>query len=207
MATTCSGLILAGGQSRRMPGVNKALAALNGRPMIAHVLNALGACFETLALVAKDKATYAGLGVPVVEDRLPVQSPLAGIHAGLDAVSSDYVFCCACDTPLLKPSLIQTLVDVVVPDSGEIPSPDVVVPRLGPYYQPLCAIYGRGCLPAIEALLDAGEVKVDHLYARVNVTEVSEDRLRQADPELHSFFNVNTPADLQSAAELLGKSR
>jgi molybdopterin-guanine dinucleotide biosynthesis protein A len=180
-----------------MPGINKAFAQIKGRPMIQHVLATLNTCFDSVHIVAKDRATYAGLGVPVIEDRLPVQSPLAGIHAGLTEVATDYVFCCPCDTPLLSPAVIQTLRDEIRPTT------DVIVPRRGPYYQPLCAIYSRRCLPVIADLLAEGEVKVDRFYNLVALQEVSEARLRRVDPRLLSFFNVNTPADLAAVAALL----
>ncbi|MEJ2642905.1 MAG: molybdenum cofactor guanylyltransferase [Desulfosarcinaceae bacterium] len=196
-APSCSALLLAGGRSRRMPGINKAFAEINGRPMILHVLDTLKACFDAVAIVAKDRSLYQGLGVAVIEDRLPVQSPLAGIHAGLSVLAGDYLFCCACDTPLITAALIETLVNEIRPDT------DVVVPRLGPYYQPLCAIYGRRCLPVAADLLAAGEVKVDRLYTKVVVNEVPEHRLRHVDPHLNAFLNVNTPADLETVAALM----
>jgi molybdopterin-guanine dinucleotide biosynthesis protein A len=197
LSPNCAGLLLAGGRSRRMPGVNKAFAEINGRPMIQHVLDSLKACFDAVHIVAKDRATYADLGIPVIEDRLPVQSPLAGIHAGLAAVATDYVFCCPCDMPLIQPPLIRRLLAEVTPGV------DAVVPRLGPYYQPLCAIYSRRCLPEVADLLAEGELKVDRLYAAVVLKEVPERLLREADPHLHAFINVNTPADLSAVAALL----
>jgi molybdopterin-guanine dinucleotide biosynthesis protein A len=180
-----------------MPGINKAFAELNGKPLIQHVLASLRACFSAVHIVAKDSATYAGLGVPVIEDRLPIQSPLAGIHAGLSAVSTEYVFCCPCDTPLLQPSLIRTLLNEITPGV------DVVVPRVGPYYQPLCAIYSRRCLPVIAHMLSEGEVKVDRLYAAIVLKEVPEGLLRETDPHLHAFININTPHDLETVANMI----
>jgi len=80
---------------------------------------------------------------------------------------------------------------------------DVIVPRLGPYHQPLCAIYSRRCLPLIADLLAEGEAKVDRFYDRVVLHEVPEARLRRVDPDLHAFLNVNTPADLEMVAALM----
>jgi molybdopterin-guanine dinucleotide biosynthesis protein A len=195
-----SALLLAGGRSRRMPGINKAFAEINGRPMIEYILDTLKTCFESVYIVAKDRSLYAHLGVAVIADRLPVQSPLAGMHAGFSAVESDYLFCCACDTPLMTPALIQTLLEEIQP------AMDVIVPRLGTYYQPLCAIYSRRCLPVIDDLLGAGEVKVDRLYREVVVHEVPEQLLRRVDPHQHAFINVNTPADLEAVAALMKTS-
>lgn len=180
-----------------MPGINKAFAELNGRPLIQHVLASLTVCFRLVHIVAKDRTTYAGLGVPVIEDRLPIQSPLAGIHAGLTAVPTDYVFCCPCDTPLLRPPLIRSLLNEISPGV------DVVVPRVGPYYQPLCAIYSRRCLPVIADMLTDGEVKVDRLYSAIVLKEVPERLLRETDPHLHAFLNINTPDELETVANLM----
>jgi molybdenum cofactor guanylyltransferase len=192
-----SALLLAGGRSRRMPGINKAFAEINGRPMIVYILDTLKTCFESVHIVAKEPSLYAHLGVAVIADRLPVQSPLAGIHAGFSALDSDYLFCCPCDTPLMTPTLIQTLLEEIRP------AMDVIVPRLGTYYQPLCAIYSRRCLPVISDLMAAGEVKVDRLYREVVVHEVPEQLLRRVDPHLYAFINVNTPADLEAVAALM----
>ncbi len=196
-APCCGALLLAGGRSRRMPGINKAFAEVAGRPMIQRILDTLRACFESVHIVAKDRAPYAGLGVDVIEDRLPVQSPLAGIHAGLTAVAREYLFCCPCDTPLLSREVIETILAEIRPTT------DVVVPRLGPFYQPLCAVYSHRCLPVIADMLAEGEVKVDRLYSQVVLKEVSEPLLRRVDPHLHAFLNVNTPADLAALTRLL----
>jgi molybdopterin-guanine dinucleotide biosynthesis protein A len=184
-----------------MPGIDKAFVEINGRPMILHVLDTLKTCFKAVSIVAKDRSLYEGLGATVIEDRLPVQSPLAGIHAGLSVLAGDYLFCCACDTPLISAALIATLVNEIRPGT------DVVVPRQGPHYQPLCAIYGRRCLPVVADLLTVGETKVDRLYSKVVVREVSEHLLRTVDPHLNGFFNVNTPADLETVAALMPPTR
>ncbi|MCF8078095.1 MAG: hypothetical protein K9K88_02325 [Desulfobacterales bacterium] len=79
---------------------------------------------------------------------------------------------------------------------------DIVVPFSGTYYQPLCAVYSKRCIPLIEAQLERGDRKVDRLFERVAVKPVSYRRLRSVDPALRSFFNVNTPEELLLAERM-----
>lgn len=129
-------------------------------------------------------------------DRLNIRSPLTGIHAGLLSMPGDYALVTSCDTPLLKREVVARLLAELEPGV------DVVVPASGTYFQPLCALYARRCAPVIEEILDEGEVKVDRLFARVRVKPVDYRHFKAVDPELISFFNVNSPADLETAKRL-----
>ena len=73
---------------------------------------------------------------------------------------------------------------------------DVVVPVTAEGYQPLAAIYSRRCLEPIAAQLAEGKLKVSHFFSKVRIKKIPETSLRQVDPELKSFFNINTPEDL-----------
>jgi molybdopterin-guanine dinucleotide biosynthesis protein A len=76
---------------------------------------------------------------------------------------------------------------------------DVVAPRIEGYPEPLHAVYSRACLAAIRPRVEAGRLKIVGFYEEVRVRYVDEPELRQIDPELRSFRNVNTP-DLVRAA-------
>lgn len=76
------------------------------------------------------------------------------------------------------------------------------MPASETYFQPLCALYSRRCAAVAEELLAQGEVKVDRLYARVRVKPIDYCHFEAVDPQLVSFFNVNTPADLETARQL-----
>jgi len=190
MIATCSGVILAGGQSSRMGGENKAFVEID----------TLASLFEEVCIVSKDASIFNRLGLKVVEDILDAQSPLSGIHAGLASISTEYAFCVGCDTPFMKKGVVEILKHAVEPEA------DVIVPFSGTYYQPLCAVYSKRCVPIIEDQLKKGDMKVDHLFDRLNVKTVSYDTFKQVDPDLVSFFNINASSDLRLAEKRLADS-
>ena len=150
MRQACA-LVLAGGESRRF-GSDKAVAAFRGEPLLAHALRGVRrAGFAQVALVAKDPRKYAGIageGVELVADERAVQTPLAGLAAGLKASRHELVFACAADMPFAAdPALIDALFAAA---AGH----DVVVPEAGGALQTLCALWRRdACLRVAEELL------------------------------------------------------
>ena len=197
MKTTCAGIILSGGQNTRMGGRNKAFLRLSGLYFLDWIINTLSnACCEIL-LATREPALYSEWELKIVEDILQVRSPLTGLHAGLVNIQADYAFCTSCDTPLLKSEIVQLLIDSIEPGY------DVIVPASGTYYQPMCAVDSRRCIPFIAKQLNLGDLKTDHLYAKIKLKEIPYERFEAIDPDLKSFFNVNTPEDIHSAARLL----
>ena len=67
----------------------------------------------------------------------------------------------------------------------------------------MCAVYSKRCIPFIERQLNSGDLKADHLYEQIKLKKVPYERLETIDPELKSFFNVNTPEDIRVADRLL----
>jgi len=197
MKKTSAGIILSGGQNIRMGGRNKAFLRLGGRYFLDWIIDTLSHdCFELL-LATREPALYRERDLIVVEDIFQVRSPLTGLHAGLVNMQADYAFCTSCDTPLLKSEIVQLLIDEIEPGY------DVIVPASDTYYQPMCAVYSRRCIPFIEKQLNLGDLKTDNLYAKIKLKEIPYERFEAIDPDLKSFFNVNTPEDIRLAARLL----
>ena len=187
-------IILAGGQSRRM-GQNKALLRLEpgGPTLIERVLAAV-APFGPIVLVTNTPETYAFLGLPMVPDAAGGQGPLAGLAAGLAATPAAYNFVLACDMPRLQPALLAAM-------AGRPRDYDVLVPRwTAPdgteQLETLHAIYSRACGPALAACLAAGQRRMISFYPAVRVRYLDEPELRAVDPQLQSFRNLNTPAEV-----------
>jgi molybdopterin-guanine dinucleotide biosynthesis protein A len=124
---------------------------------------------------------------------------MTGVHAGLVQADADYAFMVPCDAPFLQPGVIRQLL------GAWSPAVDVIVPLVGGYYEPLCAIYGKRCIPAIEAQLDRGNYRIYDLFDRVQVKTLDDEALRRADPEMISFLNINTPAALTASRRLVEK--
>ena len=197
MKKICTGIILSGGLNSRMGGRNKALLELGGRSFLSRIVTALEKCFDQLLLVTRQPQCYLDYPVQVVEDIFTLRTPLSGIHAGLLSMDTDYGFCISCDTPLLKTELVQILISEIDINF------DIVVPSSGSYFQPLCTVYSKRCVPIIEDQLQRGYIKTDGIYDRLRVKKIPYHRLQKGDPQLASFFNVNTPEDLLTAEKIL----
>ena len=195
----CAGIILSGGLNTRMNQRNKAFLQLGGHGFLDRVLVTLKALFSEIILVTKNVSFYEGWDLKIVKDIFDVHSPLAGIHAGLANTEADYVFCIGCDTPFLKSAVIELLMNELEPGV------DIIVPVSGSYFQPLCAVYSQKCRTIIEKQLRAGDLKIDRFFDKVVVKKIPYEKFKAVDPDLLSFFNVNTPEDFQQAEKLLAK--
>lgn len=200
-----SAAVLAGGQSRRM-GTDKALLPLRpGDPPLAEVvIERVHVVADEVFIVASDRPAYGNFGVPVVPDRFPDAGTLGGIATALGAARHPHCLVVACDMPFLDTGLLRWM-------ANRPRTYDVLVPRLpgesrqggGFVFQTLHAIYGKGCLPAIERLLAAERRQVIGFFADVAVQAVDEATIRGIDPDLLSFFNANTPEAAAEARRLL----
>jgi FdhD protein len=182
-----TGVILAGGESRRM-GSDKSLLPLAGGRFIEHVHRLMAELFEEVVLVTNSPSLYEDLPCRKVPDIYYRQGSLAGIHSGLCHTRTDRAFVVACDMPFLSGAAIRQLCEQG--DRGE-----VVIPRSGHGLEPLHALYAKACIPAIERVLDAGKRRIVEFFPEVRVTEVDGTELLRADPEGMSFRNINTPQE------------
>lgn len=193
-----TGVILAGGQSRRM-GTDKALLELQGKPLIQWAVEALSRVCDPVLVVTNAPSRYCFLGVEMVGDLLPGLGALAGIHAGLFFSKTQRAFVAGCDMPLLSPELINHM--------GQACGPwDVLVPKVGEFLEPLHAFYSRRCLGFLEKLLFSGSRRILDLYPLVRVRIFQEEEIRRLDPDLRSLMNVNTPEDLALLRSLVIQS-
>jgi molybdopterin-guanine dinucleotide biosynthesis protein A len=190
-----TGVIQAGGQSRRMGGRPKALIELGGRRIIERVLAALAPAVDDVLVVTNTPELYAFLNLPMVGDVYPDHGSLGGIYSGLEAASGQAAFTVACDMPFLHPEIVK----LVVERAGE---GDVVIPRVETRLETMHAAYGKICLPHIAERLIAGQLKIVDFFERVRVVEIAEaDVAHFRDPQI-AFMNVNTPDELERARAL-----
>lgn len=180
-----TGVILAGGQSRRM-GRDKATLSLAGRTLFEHALHALDAVFERV-LIAGDRPDLASTAVPCFPDTYP-GSTLGGIHGGLKAAQTPWIFVAPCDLAAPDPNLIRHL----LPYRHQH---EAVVPRTPKGFEPVFALYHKNCLPAMEQMLRTGNYRIYDFYDRIRVRLV-EAREMPAGWET-SLINLNSPHDLQ----------
>jgi molybdopterin-guanine dinucleotide biosynthesis protein A len=190
-----SGIILAGGKSSRL-GQNKALVDAAGMPLVQRVVDRLYMVVQEVIVVTDRPDDLAFLGLPTASDVYHGIGTLAGLHAGLAAMGSVYGLVVGCDMPLLNVGLLRHIVSL---RDGY----DVVMPRLGEYYEPLHALYSKRCMPSIERAIKAGQRRMLSACAGMRVRYVRDDEIASYDPRHLSFFNVNDARDLAQMAALL----
>jgi molybdopterin-guanine dinucleotide biosynthesis protein A len=187
--------VLAGGMSSRL-GFPKALLRLgSGRTLIEDTVAKLRRLSDEVMVVANEPV-FGVYGAGRVPDLVPGAASLGGIYTALASARHGRVIVVGCDMPFLSTRLLAYLASLS-------PEMDVVAPRIDGYPEPLHAVYGRACLPAIEARVKAGQLKIIGFYAEVRVRYVDEPELRRIDPELRSFRNVNTPELVRAAVEIV----
>jgi molybdenum cofactor guanylyltransferase len=196
MKHICSGIILAGGLNTRLDHKNKALMTVGGVRIIDRVYSVLAPLFDDLILVTNNPSDYMDLNLTIVTDIYQERSSLTGIHAGLSSARNGHGFCVACDVPFIKKELVELLLESVNPQI------DVVVPRTNAGHEPLFAVYSKHCLNPIEHSLQRKEYKVQSFFSKMKVHKIRENVLRSTDPDLISFFNVNSQDRLEEAERL-----
>jgi molybdopterin-guanine dinucleotide biosynthesis protein A len=180
-----SGIVLAGGQGRRMGGVDKGLQPLRGKPMVAWVLARLAPQVGEIIINANQNAeTYAKFGHRVIADDIAgFAGPLAGLHAGLKAASHPLVVTVPCDSPFLPADLVFRL-------HSSLKENDLAVAKTGDQAHPVFALVRRNLLENLENFLLQGGRKIDAWYASLKYVEV------RFDDEADAFRNINTREEL-----------
>jgi molybdopterin-guanine dinucleotide biosynthesis protein A len=181
------GFVLAGGRSSRM-GTDKALLRIDGETLLERAAHAVERAAGSVTIVGHPRR-YGIFGFSVIPDAFPDSGPLAGIHAALVHTCADWNLIAACDMPGLESiGLIELLEQTL-----RFPEYDVLIPQIDCRPHPLCAVYHRRALPAIEHALRAGRFKVMDALAplRVNMLATTNAGL---------FENVNTPEDWRAFA-------
>jgi molybdopterin-guanine dinucleotide biosynthesis protein A len=179
-----TGIVLAGGESRRM-GTDKALLEVGGIPMVQRVLSALRESCAEVVVVTKQAVPYKRMGARIVVEESPVRAPLVGIIAGLRAALTPWAFVAGCDMPYLSPAAVRLLADLAV-------GHDAAVPRVHGIWHPVHAVYAVSALPVLESQLAGGVRRLAAVLQALRVREVSAGELRAADGTMRTLWNVNT---------------
>ena len=183
-----SGIVLAGGLGRRMGGVDKGLQLLHGKPMVEHVLARFAPQVDEIVINAnQNQDRYAAFGHRVVSDEITgFAGPLAGLHAGLGALSRPIAATVPCDSPFLPEDLVARL-------QRALGDNDLAVAKTGAQPHPVFALVRRAVSANLQAFLAGGGRKIDAWYASLKVVEVA------FDDEADAFRNINTLDELGRA--------
>lgn len=185
--TAITGLVLAGGQGRRMGGVDKGLQPLKGRAMVEWVIERLAPQVSEIVVNAnQNRDVYERFGHRVVADEVGgFAGPLAGLHAGLTACGTPYLVTVPCDSPALPMDLVDRLWRALTDFDA-----DLAVAKTFDQPHPVFALVRRDVLAHLTAFLAGGGRKIDAWYATLRVVEVP------FDDEADAFSNINTRNEL-----------
>lgn len=179
--------VLAGGRSSRM-GSDKALLPFDHQTLLQHALRTASSALVRARIVGSG-SRYGQFG-EVIEDVFPGCGPLGGIHAALSVSNTDLNLMLSVDMPLMTPEFLRWLAEQAG-TAQEL----IVVPNAAGGPQPLCAIYRRGILPAVEQALKNGDYKIGRLFSQVPTRLIPEQEIVAAGFSAIIFQNVNTPED------------
>ena len=198
-----SAIVLAGGLSNRF-GHDKGLLQLAGKPLILHVLDKISTIVDEVFIVVgsiQQAKVYAilNLNAKIVIDKYEIQSPLVGAITGFENANGEYSLLLPCDTPFVSSRIASLLLEKCV-------NRDAVIPRWpNGYIEPLQAAYRtKSAITAANTALENKKLDMRSMIANLGkVTYTSTLTLKQVDPNLVTFFNINTPEKIRKAEAMI----
>lgn len=173
--------ILAGGKSRRM-GCNKALMELNNETMLARIIHSLSGCGPIL-VSASEKGIYEQYADNIVYDENRDIGPIEGIRRLVAESDSEYVFICAADMPFVNADIVTYISQFISSDY------DCFVIADEEHIHPLCAIYSKRILSAVNEAISEGRYRLTEILKRVRCKYIS---IEQTKLDKKVLKNVNT---------------
>ncbi|MBW2091884.1 MAG: molybdenum cofactor guanylyltransferase [Deltaproteobacteria bacterium] len=193
-----TGLILAGGASRRM-GQPKAQLELSGQKIFERVRSKLAPICQEIILVTNRPTDFLDCDLEIVQDLVLGRGPLGGLATGLLYAHYPWSLALACDLPFVKTEILDYLAQRALAAS---PGPRALIPEHKAGWEPLVAVYSKSCLKAALKLLSHKRPRLNDLrYNGVFFERVTEEELRKLDQDLISFINLNTPEELEWARD------
>ena len=201
-----TGIIVAGGQSRRL-GQDKRKLRLwgeRGPTLLEHTLSVVQPLCNEMIVVLNDAEAWPNLQARLVADVYADAGSLGGIYAGLSAATNEFALVVAADMPLLNSALLHAMLaqpreyDALVPRTGEIGQA-----RNAMHLEPMHAVYRRTCLAPLRATLDSGQRRIIAFLERIHMVTLGPEELRRYDPAFNSFRNLNTPEDLAAVQAMV----
>lgn len=189
MIDDCTAVIMAGGDSQRM-GTDKANVTLGEMTLLQTVAATMQQIFPQVIISVRRHR--AGIDLPQICDEEDHGGPVAGLVASLGKITTPWAFMVACDMPFVVPEVIELL-------GRHRLGHQAVVPVVHGHPQPLGAFYAVSCLEPLRASLAAQQKSMRCVLKQLEVRYVDEAEMLDADPHLRSFFDLDTPQDLEAA--------
>lgn len=194
-----TGVILAGGENRRMPAL-KAFIEIDGEKIIERNLKIMKKLFKEIFIVTNQPEIYLYLGIPLLGDIFNVRGPMTGIFTSLLNSSNHWVFISACDMPFVNEHLIRYM-------AAKRNNYDAVAPMLEGKTEPLFTFYSKRLILYMEKAIIAGKTGLKKFLDNKRVNYISTKEIKNIDPEVRSFININTPEDVKFYLRPKGVSR
>jgi molybdopterin-guanine dinucleotide biosynthesis protein A len=192
---TVAGIVLCGGQSKRM-GQPKAWLPFGGELVLPRVVRLLSEVVAPIVVVAAGEQDVPPLpaDVVVVRDEEKDRGPLQGLAAGLAALTgrAEAAYLSSCDVPFLRPAFVCRLIELM----GEHA---ICVPRVEDHHHPLAAVYRLDVADVVARLLAENRLRPFFLFDAVPTRVVEADELADLDPTFQTLRNLNTPEDYEAA--------
>ena len=184
--------ILAGGQARRLGGIDKSALLVRGTSILDRQLAVLRSLTPHILIVASDEHRYRDAGVPVVRDRIRGAGSLGGLYTALVEAPTDQVMVMACDMPFLTAPFLTRLATLGL-------GADAAIPRDARGLHPVCAAWSQRAAPHLRARIDQGRLRIVDALEGLDVREMDPRELACFDPDGRLLLNVNTPDDYARA--------
>ncbi len=194
-----TGIVLAGGLSRRLEYKNKALLKIGGKSIIERIIDALSEVTADMLLITNSPDEFKHLNIPMFGDIIPGSGSLGGIYTGLKVSETYHNLIIACDMPFIRPSLLTLLIQ-------QSRGYDVVIPVTPDGHHPTCAIYSRDCIKPIESQIRSGNLKISDFFPNVRTRRIDFNTLHDQYDQI-MFFNINTEEDYLEAVSIAESHR
>jgi len=210
----CTGVILAGGENRRMP-VLKGFIEVEGKKIIERNLTVMKMLFREIFIVTNQPELYSYLRVPMLGDIYKIRGPMTGVLTALINSSDNWIFVSACDMPFIDPEVIRFMARerynptcITIIDRGQksvsgiVSTEDIydtVIPLSAYKAEPLFAFYSKKIMSSLDQFVLTGKKSIKYFLLNHDkrVKYITSDELKNIDPELRSLINLNTPEDVE----------
>src|ERR1035437_5384601 len=198
MIHNISGVILAGGASKRFNGLIKAKIVIDGRTIISRIIETIGDIFDEIVIVTNTPCEYKELSsCKIIGDQFLDKGPLGGIHSAMKGSDREALFVVAGDMPQLAKELIVKQIDFYNTNNCE-----VLIPKIDQYIEPLHGIYKRTLIKTLEDyLLGDNDYAIREFLKKVDAHYL---QIEGSEKYKSIFTNINSPEDILIVKKLLG---
>lgn len=192
MGNGISGVILAGGASKRFGGIVKSNFVIGGKTIISRIICAIKDLFSEIIIVTNTPSEFQEfIQYKIIEDQYHKAGPLGGIHAALKSSSEDVIFVFAGDMPFLNKEIITEMINEFCKGDYE-----VLIPKVDQFIEPLHAIYRKSVLIDLDRFMSEGKtLAVRDFLMEVNVEYF---QIPKTDASDSAFTNINSPSDISN---------